>query len=187
VERVLGSEPSVGPVRLVCVDGPAGAGKTRLAAALAAALAPDYGEVPVVHGDDVYEGWEVVASAPDRADAFARLPVRLTGWLLDPWSAGAPGAHPVWDWYVGRWGSPRVVPAAPVVVLEGVGLAAAPLRSRAALSVWVDPGPGDLLDAVVARDGEPVRTPMADWQRDEAAWHRLDGTRAGCDVRWSRG
>ncbi len=71
------------------------------------------------------------------------------------------------------------------MILEGVGLASRALRSRAVLSVWVDADPLEshaLLERVVARDGEDVRAAMRSWQVDERAWHRLDGTRAGCDV-----
>src|SRR5690606_19498388 len=51
--RVRESVPALGDVRLVCVDGPAGSGKTTLAGRLAEAL----DHAPVLHLDDLYEGW----------------------------------------------------------------------------------------------------------------------------------
>ncbi len=167
----------------MCVDGPAGSGKTTVAADLADALAASYGVVPVVHGDEVYEGWDVVAGAPDRVAAFALLTVRVDTWLLEPWRRGADGGHPVWDWHAGRWGADVVVPAAPVVILEGVALASRGLREHAALTVWVDADDDVRLDRVLARDGDALREEMLTWQRDEVAWHRLDGTCAAADVR----
>lgn len=182
VERVLTAAPTVGEVRVVCVDGPAGAGKTTAAAALARALQPSFGEVPVVHGDEVYEGWPVVAAAPDRIAAFALLAGRLDTWLFDRWQHGYDAEHPRWDWYADAWGEPVVVPAAPAVVLEGVGLGSRPLRARSVLSVWVDCDPALRLGRVLARDGDGLRDPMLSWQRDEAVWHELDATAAESDV-----
>jgi len=182
VERVLASAPSVGPVRLVCVDGPAGSGKTTLAANLSDVLRPTSGEVPVVHGDDLYEGWAVVAGAPDRVAAFGVFADRVTTWLLDPWSRGEPGSHPVRDWYADAWGPTVSVPAAPVVILEGVATASRALRSRATLVVWVEVDPDLAIERVVARDGESMRAEIVSWQRDETRWHGIDGTRAAADV-----
>jgi uridine kinase len=182
VERVLLSRPLVGEVRVVCVDGPAGSGKTTLAARLVDALGESFGEVPVVHGDEVYEGWPVVAEAPDRIAAFALLAGRIDTWLFDRWQHGYDAVHPRWDWYADAWGDTVLVPAAPVVVLEGVGLGSRPLRARSVLSVWVDCDPALQLPRVIARDGDGLASEMAGWQRDERVWHQLDATALGCDV-----
>jgi uridine kinase len=181
--RILRTAPAVGAVRLVCVDGPAGSGKTTLAAAVAATLEPLVGVVPVVHGDELYEGWLVVAGAGDRVDAFAALAERVDQLLLTPWSRGEAAAHPVWDWYAGSWGPSRTVEPAPVVLLEGVGLAAASLRARAALAVWVEADQAVRLARVLERDGDALRAEMLRWQADEQRWFERDGTRSGCDVR----
>ncbi len=183
VERVALSSPGVGEVRLVCVDGPAGSGKTTLAAALAAALEPTFGPVPVVHGDEVYEGWDVVAGASDRLAAFAGLATRIDAWLLDRWRHGLDGIHPTWDWHLGAWGEPVVVAPAPVVVLEGVALGSRELRRHAVLTAWVDADDDVRLDRVLARDGEQIRDEMVTWLSDEAAWHLLDETAEEADVR----
>jgi hypothetical protein len=180
--RVLRSAPGLGPVRLVCVDGPAGAGKTTLASALAAELEPLVGPVPVVHGDDVYEGWPVVAGESDRVEAFPLLAARLDEWLLNPWGRGTTGEHPVWDWYAGAWGATRALPAAPVAILEGVGLGSATLRARAVLSVWVGTR-ADRLARVLDRDGAGLGEHMRAWQLDEQRWFDRDRTRAGCTAR----
>lgn len=183
-EQVAVAAPGVGAVRLVCIDGPSGSGKTTTAAALAGALEPLVGEVPVVHGDELYEGWAVVAEAPDRLAAFAALAARVDTWLLEPWRRGSAGAHPRWDWHAGRWGGAVDVPVAPVVILEGVALGARPLRAQAALSVWVEAADDDVrLPRVLARDGDALRSEMERWLVDEAAWHRQDGTRDGADAR----
>ena len=181
--RVRDATPSVGAVRLVCVDGPAGSGKTTLAAALADALSGPEGAIPVVHGDDLYEGWAVVADVPDRVAAFDVLAERVTAWLLDPWSRGAVARQPVRDWRADAWGEPVDVPAADVVVLEGVAMASRRLRAHAALVVWVEVDAAPGIERVVARDGEVMRAEIESWQRDEARWHALDGTRDAADLR----
>ena len=182
VERVILAEPSIGDVRLVVIDGPAGAGKTTYADSLASALADSFGPIPILHGDEVYEGWPVVASAPDRIAAFALLSGRVDTWLFDRWRHGYDAEHPRWDWQAGGWGEPGTLPAAPVVILEGVALGSAPLRKHASLSVWVDCDPALRLDRVLSRDGESLREEMQSWQRDEAVWHQLDATAVHCDI-----
>ena len=175
--RVRAAAPTVGAVRLVVVDGPAGSGKTTVAAGLAQRL----GDVPVVHADELYEGWSVVAGVEDPVAAFSTLAERVVAQLLVPWAEDRAGEHRVWDWVHGRW-SPglRTVPPAPVVVLEGVGLGAAVLRARAVAAVWVEhPDAAERLRRVLARDGAALEERMRRWQRAEAAWFAHDGTRAG--------
>lgn len=175
---VASREPTVGPVRLVVVDGPAGSGKSTTAAALARGL----DDAPVVHADEVYEGWSVVADEDDRTAAFEALADRVSGWLLAAWEQGRAGEHPVWDWGDDRWSSStRSVPAAPVVVVEGVGMAAAALRARAVAAIWVEhPDPTERLRRVLARDGLDLEDRMRRWQVEETAWFAHDGTRDGC-------
>lgn len=181
--RVLAARAAAGPVRLVCVDGPSGSGKTTLAAALVSELAAYVGDVPVVHGDDVYEGWDVAADEPDPVRAFTILGERLLAGLVLPWCAGRAGEHSVWDWHAGRWGAPRTVPTASVVVLEGVGLGGAALRPYASLVVWLDADPATRAARVAERDGSQVDAHMDAWRARETAWHRADRTAEHSDVR----
>ncbi len=53
VQHALSRPPTLGAGRLVCVDGPAGSGKTSLADAVARRTAAQ-----VVHMDDLYGGWD---------------------------------------------------------------------------------------------------------------------------------
>ena len=59
--RVLAAPPTLGTGRLVCVDGPAGSGKTTVAAALADVV-PD---AHVVHCDELLEGWPSLQETPE--------------------------------------------------------------------------------------------------------------------------
>ena len=72
--------PRLGGTRLVCVDGPAGSGKTTFAGRLAAALGAD---AVVVHMDDLYAGWTLTGAV-----------ARLRAGVLRPLADGRPGRLP---------------------------------------------------------------------------------------------
>ena len=121
------ARPPVGATRLVTVDGPSGAGKTRLAGRLARAL----GRAPVVHLDFLYPGWDGLAAGVDLAVA----------WVARPLAAGRPARWRRYDWAAGRFAEWHETPCAPVVVLEGCGAGSAALRPFTSTAVWVDTPP----------------------------------------------
>jgi uridine kinase len=168
--RVLAAAPRCGSTRVVCIEGPAGSGKTTLAGSLAVAL----GGAPVVHMDDLYEGW-----AQALGDALA---ARIEAWLLVGWEAGLPGMHPRFDWLLGRYAEWVTVPPAPVVILEGCGSGSALVRHRSSLVVWVE-APAELrLRRGLERDGPALSAEWREWQAHEEAHFAADGTRAAADV-----
>jgi energy-coupling factor transporter ATP-binding protein EcfA2 len=143
--------PTLGAGRLVCIDGPAGSGKTTLAAAVAA-LEP---AARVVHMDDLYDGW----------GGLSRLTDQLTD-LLRPLSRGATSRYRRYDWVAGRYAETVTVEPAPLLVLEGVGCGARRHADLVTALAWVEtaprPGPrrrGDApaLGAVAGRRGRGVR------------------------------
>jgi hypothetical protein len=120
-DRVRSVLPAGGGTRLVCVDGLSGSGKSTLARALASAL-----DAPVIHLDEVYEGWDGLAGAAEL----------LTRWVVEPLRAGGQaGWHP-YDWASGDRLDWRPLPPAPVLVLEGCG-AGAIGSDLVVLLVWV--------------------------------------------------
>jgi uridine kinase len=167
--RVLGAPPRLGAVRLVVVDGPAGSGKTTFAARLAAAL----GGSPVVHMDDLYEGW----SGLDRA-----VWERLSTGVLEPLKAGRPARYRRYDWDAERFAEWHDVPAAAALVVEGVGSAQRPVDGLATLRVWVE-APDDLrLARGVARDGERLRARWLRWMDAEREHFAGELTRERADL-----
>ncbi len=134
--------PRLGPVRLVAVDGPSGAGKTRFAARLAAALeaaprgaavvqaAPlDASErVSVVHTDDLLDGWD------DQFSFWERLEEQV----LAPLRAARPARYQRYLWHRRSFGgAPVTVSPTGVVIVEGVSAARAVIRPELTLSVFV--------------------------------------------------
>jgi uridine kinase len=168
VSLLLSRPPTLGTGRLLCLDGPAGSGKTTLAAAVGA-LVP----ATVVHLDDLYDGWHGLPRLRDQLDP-----------LLLPLARGEAGSYRRYDWAAGRYTETVVVEPAPVLILEGVGSGLAAYSSLRTLLVWVDAPDQVRLARWRARDGEAVEPYLAAWQRDEAALFAREDTRAAADVIW---
>jgi hypothetical protein len=165
--RLLALPPSCGPSRLVAVDGPSGAGKSTFTDRLAEVLVG----APVVRSDDFRVPWD--------ADPLTWWePLRRA--VLDPVGAGRPGALRRYDWRRDAYGPVEEVPAAPVLLVEGVGAAWA--GSPAAFRIWID-APLDLRRARAAdRDGPEYADAWDRWSAREAAFFAADGTRARADL-----
>jgi len=174
VERALAASPRLGPVRVVCVDGPAGSGKTTLAAGLAARGAERAASVGIVHLDDLYEGWTGLEGS---------LWPRLAAQVLEPLRRGRPGRFQRYDWVAGRFDDWVDVPVRDVLVLEGCGSARRAADAVAVLRVWVE-APDELrLARGLARDGAAARDSWLRWMADECAHFAAERTRERADVR----
>jgi len=168
--RVRAAPPRLGATRLVCVDGPAGSGKTTFAGRLATALGPD---AVVVHLDDLYAGWTLTGAV-----------ARLTAAVLRPVSEGGAGAFHPYDWGT-RAFSPDVtrVPAVPVLVVEGCGSGARALDPWRSLLVWVAAPAPLRIARGLARDGAELAAEWLHWQTTEAAEFAREDTRDRADLR----
>ncbi|MGO1289500.1 MAG: uridine kinase family protein [Cellulosimicrobium funkei] len=182
VRRVRDAVPRLGPpgpgavaagewtasgTRLVVVDGPAGSGKTTLAAQLEAAL-----PAQVLHMDDLYEGWR------GREPAWAP---RHAG-VLTARAAGRAGRYRRYDWHLDRFAEWHDVPAAPYLVVEGCGAGRRAADEVAALRVWVE-APDDVrLRRGLDRDGEDQRDHWLAWMVAEREHYRRNATRERADV-----
>ncbi len=167
--RIRAAEPRLGRTRLVCIDGPAGSGKTTLAGRLADALGPD---VAVVHVEDLYAGWTLTGAV-----------ARLCAGVLRPIAEGRPGAHSRYDWHAGRFAAePAAVPAAAVLLVEGCGSSPRVLDPWTTLRIWVEAPEPLRTERGLARDGEHLAEEWRRWQRVEAAEFAAQDTRARADV-----
>ncbi|MCL2467851.1 MAG: uridine kinase [Micrococcales bacterium] len=161
----------LGQVRLVCVDGPAGSGKTTFADQLAARLGS--GRATVVHLDDLYDGWSGLEGS---------LWTRVSEQVLEPLRAGRAGRFQRYDWETGRFDGWVDVPVAPVLVLEGCGSGRVEGAGLRSLLVWVEV-PRDLrLQRGLERDGEHLRDQWTAWMDEEQRHFAANDTRARADV-----
>jgi hypothetical protein len=174
--EILARPARLGTVRLVAVDGPAGAGKTTFAGRLAAALRSSGAGVAVVHTDDLLDGW---------GDLVTFWP-RLAEWILDPLRRGVAGAYRRYDWVAGgfetRW---RQVPVSDVLILEGVSAGRAAVRAELTMLVWVWAPPELRLDRILTRDGAEIRAELLAWMGAEAAHFAEDRPAEHADLRVS--
>jgi uridine kinase len=172
-ERVLAllhdRPPTLGRGRLLCVDGPAGAGKTTLADRIASFTGAPLANL--VHMDNLYEGW----------DGLPRVGRQLDR-LLRPLSRDRPGSYRRWDWYSGRWAEVVVVPPAPLLVLEGVGSGARSHAGLITVLVWVEAPANLRLERSLARDGVELDEHLRVWAKAEQEHFEEEGTRARADL-----
>lgn len=162
--------PRCGAVKVVTIDGLAGSGKSTLAALLSAQL----DDCPIVHLDDLYEGWT--------QDINVNLAERANAWILTPLRNGLPGHYLVFDWYQGRYTHWREAPVAPFLIIEGVSAGHPEIALRAAYNIWIDCDRDLLYDRVVARDGDIVAAEMRTWQLHEQKFFAEYDVRGNADL-----
>ena len=158
--------PTLGTGRLICVDGPAGSGKTTLAAAVA-----ERSGAPVVHMDDLYDGW----------DGLPRVDARLQG-LLRPLAEGRPGSYRRYDWHRARFAEQVEVAPGDLFVLEGVGSGSRVVAGLVTVLVWVE-APYDVrMRRGLERDGDAFAPYWHAWADAEREHFALHGTRDRADL-----
>ncbi|MEV6598376.1 hypothetical protein AB0M36_16075 [Actinoplanes sp. NPDC051346] len=169
--RILATEPRLGPVRLVAVDGPSGAGKSWFAGRLAKAA-----DIPVVHTDDLLDGWD---------DQFTFWD-RLEEQVLEPLRRGRAATYLRYLWHRQAFGgSPVTVEPAAAVLIEGVSSARRAIRPELSFSVFVT-APADMRwRRALARDGRDdvaFRAYLERWRAAEYEHFAAEGTAAHVDL-----
>jgi hypothetical protein len=152
-----GTEGPLGPLgktRVIAVDGRSGAGKTSLAAELAAEL-----RAPVVTLEDLYGGWDGLERGIDL----------LVSTVLEPVAAGRAARVPRYDWVAGRWGEPWVLEVPAVLIVEGVGAGARRAARFESALIWMESAAPVRKRRALLRDGETFAPHWDEWATQEDA------------------
>jgi uridine kinase len=171
-ERVLDAPARCGSTRLVCIDGPAGSGKTTLAAGLVEAVEARGETATVVHLDDLLEGW-------DGIHQVGRSAHRL---LVEPWSRGQVGGYRRYDWHRAAFAEHHEVPPADVAILEGVGSGHPAFADLVTMLVWVEAPEALRLARGLERDGVELMPQWRRWLVAEQQLHDRERTRERAHV-----
>src|SRR6478736_6629642 len=157
---------------IIAIDGRSGAGKTTLAIELAARLR-EHHKVSLFHLEDIYPGWNGLAAGIERYAATVLAPLRR-----------GEAAHWVsWDWERHYDGATRLTPPAEIVLVEGVGAAAAAAMPFLDAVIWADSPDQDRRARALARDGENYRPFWEQWAGQEDEWLAADDVPSRADVR----
>lgn len=159
------------PRPVIVIDGPAGAGKSRLAAEVAADLP---GTTSIIAMDDLYDGWD----GPADPTFGPYLRDRLAPQIL----RRGPITHRRYDWRADSFGPDVTVPAGDRLVVEGVGSAHPALAGIADLRIWVWAEPLLREQRVLSRDGQATQPHWARWRAAEQLYFAQYPTEPLCDL-----
>jgi len=166
--RISELAPLAGQTRVVAVDGPAGSGKTTLAAQLGEQL----DAALVLNTDQLYHGW----------DGLAEGAQRLVDDVLRPLSEGLEATVRPWNWLSSSEGKRRSLPPCETLVVDGAGCgsrAAAPFLS---MIIWLDADPELRQQRAIGRDGEMFAPHWESWAEQERALFEREQTRERADL-----
>ncbi|GAA3022925.1 AAA family ATPase [Microbacterium dextranolyticum] len=149
----LEATPGTAPVAIL-IDGQSGAGKTTLAARLAAAWP---GDVNVVALDDVYPGWDGLDAGAETARTQ----------ILEPWCAGRTARWHRWDWARSAPGAEMTTAPEVPLIIEGSGVLTAASAALAPIRVWLESPAGTRRARALARDGDTYRPHWDRWADQE--------------------
>jgi uridine kinase len=173
LDRVQAAPARLGRTRLISVDGPAGTGKSTLAARLAARAEARGLKVLVLHMDDLYDGW----------DGATRGFGLLRDHVLSRLAEGREGRYRRYDWNLGAYSERHVVPVSvDVLIVEGVTAADRGAEPWPSLRIWIETSNDVRLDRGIERDGEALRDRWLDWMRWERDHFAAENTRERADL-----
>lgn len=155
--------------KIICIDGPAGAGKTTLAGQ----LLRDFLDVNVVHMDDFYSGW----NSPINAE----LSNRIINQVLNPHLENKQIQFRKYNWEKGEFDQAETLNPKKILVLEGVGAGKRDIRTYADLLIFVDIEPAKGIERVLARDGEKIAEQMENWKEIQANYFESENTKRAAD------
>jgi uridine kinase len=158
---------------LLAIDGPAGSGKTTLAAKLEREYQLTT-TVQVIHMDDLYNGWE---------NALSEELAEKLSHIVQSHNSGKDFHLAKFNWASMKFDEGELMLATEVLILEGVGAAQKVVRDAGAMTYWIETPAEIGLQRVLDRDGHHLRDLMLKWQTHQDAHFQIDKTAENCDVK----
>ena len=158
---------------LLAIDGPAGAGKTTLAAKLESEYSA-HSTVRTIHMDDLYDGWE---------NALGQYLTETLQMITSAHLTGVDCTIKLFNWHLMKFDREEVITPTDYLILEGVGAAQEIVRKAGAATYWLDIDADTGLKRVLTRDGAHIEKEMRQWQIQQSIHFAADKTRENCEFK----
>jgi uridine kinase len=170
VTKVDDSSLKCGGTKLITIDGPAGSGKTTLAISLSKL----FNDCPVIHMDEIYEGWQSALTTKTSKD--------LLNWIINPLLEQSVIVFDKYDWVLGKRLGQVVINYPKVLIIEGVGSSVIEVSKYACLKLWIEVSPEIGINRVLDRDGQDIQAQMESWQTQEKNYFIENKTKENSDI-----
>lgn len=170
VQNVNSSSKKCGKTKIVVIDGPAGSGKTTLAKSLSGLLE----NCPIIHMDEIYEGWENALSPKTSQD--------LVEWIINPLLEDKSIEYLKYDWHLEQRIEKVVINNSKVMIIEGVGASVSEISKHACLKLWIEVNEETGINRVLTRDGLQIQEQMKKWQSQESKFFIENNSKENSDI-----
>jgi uridine kinase len=170
VDKVNSSSKKCGKTKIVVIDGPAGSGKTTLAKSLSGLLE----NCPIIHMDEIYEGWENALSPKTSQD--------LVEWIINPLLEDKSIEYLKYDWHLEQRIEKVVINNSKVMIIEGVGASVSEISKHACLKLWIEVNEETGINRVLTRDGLQIQEQMKKWQTQESKFFIENNSKENSDI-----
>ncbi len=169
-DKVNASIKKCGQTKIVVIDGPAGSGKTTLAKSLSELLE----NCPIIHMDEIYDGWENALSPKTFSD--------LSDWIIRPLLENKSIEFTKYDWHLEKRIQKVVISNPKVLIIEGVGSSSLEISEHACLKLWIEVNKEIGISRVLTRDGQHIQEQMKKWQTRESEFFIENNSKENSDV-----
>jgi uridine kinase len=170
VDKVNESSKKCGQTKIIVIDGPAGSGKTTLAKSLSGLLE----NCPIIHMDEIYDGWENALSPKTSQD--------LVEWIINPLLESRSIEFVKYDWYLEKRIEKVVINLPKVLIIEGVGSSSFEISKHASLKLWIEVNKETGINRVLTRDGQQIQEQMKKWQSQESKFFIENNSKENSDI-----
>jgi uridine kinase len=170
VDKVNESSKKCGQTKIIVIDGPAGSGKTTLAKSLSGLLE----NCPIIHMDEIYDGWENALSPKTSQD--------LVEWIINPLLESRSIEFVKYDWYLEKRIEKVVINLPKVLIIEGVGSSSFEISKHASLKLWIEVTKETGINRVLTRDGQQIQEQMKKWQSQESKFFIENNSKENSDI-----